>query len=109
MAIAHNEIVIGTTPTIIYSFKKIDVSDMVVAYLTIEQGCRSIVLEKNIGSAFIDAENGTISWELTQADTLLFAEGTAKIMLNYRLHDGTRGASREASVSFLKNQKREVI
>ena len=41
----------GTTPTIRYTFSLVDVSAIVVAYLTIKQG--SLVIEKDLTSATI--------------------------------------------------------
>ena len=99
-------IIRGTTPTVKYTFSKIDVDDLTAAYLTFEQ-CGSIIIEKDISVATI--VDGEISWRLDQEDTLAATCGQAKMMLNWLLADGTRGASNELGVSFKDNQKDEVI
>ena len=98
-------IIRGTTPTITYTFKTVDVADLTAAYLTIKRN-NYIAVEKDLSAATVD-EN-TLSWTLTQADTLAVA-GDAYIMLNWKTNDGTRGASAETAVKFAANHKEEVI
>ena len=61
----------GSTPTIEFTLKEINPVSIVVAYLTINQNGVTI-LEKDITTM----ERGvkSISWELTQEETLLFDE-----------------------------------
>lgn len=99
-------IIVGTTPTIKYTFSSIDPENIVAAYLTIKKGS-GIVLEKNLSDAVLD-ETG-IMWALTQSDTLAVGTGDAKVMLNWLLTDGTRGASAEKEIRFAGNHKPEVI
>lgn len=101
-----NEIIRGTTPTITYTFKSIDVNDITVAYLTIKQG-NEILVEKTLADATVD-EN-TLSWELSQEDTLRLNVGSAEPMVNWKLISGLRGASKKASLGIINNHKDEVI
>ena len=55
------KIIIGTTPTITYTFKIVPVSSIVTADLTIRQRA-GIVLEKHLSDATV-GEN-TLSWTL---------------------------------------------
>lgn len=99
-------IIRGTTPTVKYVFTKIDVSDITAAFLTIEQ-CGSLIVDKDLESATIVDNN--IYWRLEQEETLAASCGSAKMMLNWLLEDGTRGASNELGLVFKENQKDEVI
>ena len=101
-----NDVVIrGTTPTFKYTFKQINPSQLVSAYLTIM--CRDrVMVEKDISAATIGDK--FISWKLTQDETLsLF--GTAFSQLNWKLPDGTRGASLQAKLQIANNEKEVVI
>lgn len=99
-------IIKGTTPTIQFTFNYIHPTDIEVAYLTVKQN-KTVILEKDITEATV-GEN-TISWKLEQEDTLSFALGKVGIMHNWRLFDGTRGASKEAFITVDDNHKDEVI
>ena len=98
-------IIRGTTPTIKYSFSQVAVSDIVSAYLTIKDGKEG--LERDITTATV-GEND-ISWTLTQAETLALDAGPVIIMLNWKLADGTRGASSKTAATVVKNHKEVVI
>lgn len=101
------DIIRGTTPTIIYNMQTVAVSDIAVAFLTIKSNS-SIIIQKSLE----DAEVGetSLSWTLTQAETLSFeANQHAKMMLNWRLAEGTRGASNEMDICFRSNHVVEVI
>ena len=100
------KIVIGTTPTIIYTFSKIDPSDLVVADLTIEVR-KKIVLEKSLSDAVIGED--TLSWTLTQEESLALGLTPGTIMLNWVTSGGTRGVGVLESVRGLDNHKREVL
>ena len=95
----------GTTPTIIYKFNTVNVSDIATALLTIKAG-GMIVVTRSLDTATV-GEN-SLSWKLTQSETLLSTD-TAQIMLNWVLGDGTRGATPETIVAFTPNHKEEVI
>lgn len=100
------EIIIGTTPTITYNFKVVSPSDFRDCILTIK--CNGqILIEKTLS----DAEIGTdsVSWTLTQEETLSLGTRVGKMMCNWVTNSGTRGASTETSIMGVTNHKREVI
>lgn len=98
-------IIKGTTPTIIYTFNEISVSNIAAAVLTIKVGS-SIIIEKNLAAATVGDKS--LSWKLSQEESLA-ASGNAEMMINWVTADGTRGASAETSVYFAPNHKEEVI
>lgn len=99
-------IIRGTTPTIEYTFNTVNVGDIVTAYLTIMQRGRMII-EKNLSQATIGEKS--LSYSLSQEETLSLAIGKANVMHNFVLGDGTRGASDNNSVEILLNHVNEVI
>ena len=100
------KIIIGTTPTITYKFKVVDVSEITVAILTIKERGVNII-ELNLSDATIGEDS--LSWTLTQEETLLIGTKTATMMLNWKTEDGTRGASEQVFVTGGDNHIREVI
>ncbi len=101
-----SRVIIGTTPTITYKFNKVVVSDIAVAILTIKAN-NSILVEKHLEDATVGEKS--LSWTLTQSETLSFDTSILKMMINWKLNDGTRGASAETKVVGVDNHKREVI
>ena len=99
-------IIRGTTPTIKYTFKKIDVEDITTAYLTILIS-GNIKIEKDISTATI--ENKYISWTLTQEETLSMTSNKVTCQLNWKLSNGTRGASKKTPLLVESNTKEVVI
>jgi hypothetical protein len=100
------EIIIGTTPTITYTFKVVSPADLTKVILTIKCAGR-VILEKTLADAVV-GEN-SLSWILTQQETLALGTRTAKMMLNWLTNSGTRGASAETAIIGVTNHKREVI
>ena len=100
------KIIIGTTPTITYKFKVVDVADITVAILTIKERGVNII-ELNLSDATVGEDS--LSWTLTQEETLLIGARTATMMLNWKTEDGTRGASEQVYVTGGDNHIREVI
>ena len=100
------KIIIGTTPTITYKFKVVDVSEITVAILTIKERGVNII-ELNLSDATIGEDS--LSWTLTQEETLQLGAKTATMMLNWKTEDGTRGASEQVFVTGGDNHIREVI
>lgn len=100
------KIIIGTTPTITYKFKVVDVSEITVAILTIKERGVNII-ELNLSDATVGEDS--LSWTLTQEETLLIGTRTATMMLNWKTEDGTRGASEQVFVTGGDNHIREVI
>lgn len=100
-------IIIGTTPTIIYKMRTVSVEDITVAILTVKNDT-AVLIEKDLSDAAI-VEN-TLQWTLTQEDTLQFSpDEDATMMLNFKLGDGTRGASKAMQIRFAENHIEEVI
>ena len=100
------KIIIGTTPTITYTFKVVPVNSIVKAVLTVKERGVNII-EKDLSDATV-GEN-TLSWTLTQEETLQLGTKTATMMLNWKTEDGTRGASEEVFIQGSPNHIREVI
>lgn len=102
-------VVKGTTPTFRYKARTVDVSDVAVAYLTIQQfGADKI--QKDITSATVDTDEGTIAWKLTQTESLtLDPARSATAYCDVRLSDGTRFAASEITFNIGKTGKAEVI
>ena len=100
------KIIIGTTPTITYKFKIVNVSEITVAILTIKERGVNII-ELNLSDATVGEDS--LSWTLTQEETLLIGARTATMMLNWKTEDGTRGASEQVFVTGGDNHIREVI
>lgn len=99
-------IIIGTTPTITYNFKVVSPSDFRACILTIK--CNGqILIEKTLADAEIGTD--TVSWTLSQAETLSLGTRVAKMMCNWVTADGTRGASEEATIRGDANHIPEVI
>ena len=100
------KIIIGTTPTIKYKFKVVNVSEISVAILTIKERGVNII-EKDLSDATVGEDS--LSWTLTQEETLQLGSKTATMMLNWKTEDGTRGASEEVFIQGAPNHVREVI
>lgn len=100
------QIIRGTTPTIEFTFKVVDVTSINTAVMTIKQGGQ-IVVEKDKSTATIGDDS--LSWTLSQEDSLSLGCGLVRVMLNWVLADGTRGASDNNGVEMLPNHKNEVI
>ena len=99
-------IIIGTTPTITYTFKVVPVSTITKAVLTVKERGVNII-EKDLSDATVGED--TLSWTLTQEETLDIGVKSASIMLNWKLRDGTRGASKEEVITGVNNHVREVM
>lgn len=99
-------IIRATTPTIKYTFKHVNVEDIVAAYMTIMMG-QEVVVEKDLVQATV--EEDALSWTLTQQETLSMTGCRVSVMLNWKLSDGTRGASARTTLFMESNDKDEVI
>lgn len=106
-------IVIGTTPTIKFTFNIVDPADITAAVMTIKYN-GEIIIEKALADAAVGEHD--ISWILSQSDTLLLPVRrkecrcpAATIMVNWLLADGTRGSSAERDLWGIPNHKAEVM
>lgn len=100
------QIVIGTTPTITYKFKIVSPADFRTAILTIK--CNGqLILEKTLADAVVGEDS--LSWTLSQEETLNIGTRSCKMMLNWVTQSGKRGASEETEIMGVSNHVREVI
>lgn len=84
------EIIRGTTPTIIFTFNEIDAADISVCYLLVKQNGQTVI-EKTLADAVL---SDSLSFTLTQTDTLSLKLQTAQICLDWKTTGGVRGRSR---------------
>lgn len=100
-------IIRGTTPTLQYTFNDVTVANITSAYLTIKvDGTAEHDIEKDLTSATVAQKS--ISWTLTQAETLSFGTSIS-VMINWKLQDGTRGASEKTTILVDANYKETEI
>lgn len=100
------QIIIGTTPTITYKFKIVSPSDFRTAILTIKKQSETII-EKTLADATIGEDS--LSWTLTQQETLNIGTRFCKMMLNWVTYTGKRGASEETAIQGINNLSFPVI
>ena len=104
------KIVIGTTPTIKYTFSKVATDTLAKAILTIKQG-RKILIQKELEDATV--EEGAVSWRLSQRETLLInalgEDAEAVMMLNWLTGMGVRGVSEKTVIKVEENHIPEVM
>lgn len=99
----------GTTPTILFKFKTVEVGNIAEAYLSIKQSYVPKI-ESNISNAEIDPNENSMSWILTQEQTLSLTTGRdAVIFCDWLLEDGTRGATIPKTLRVVPPGKEEVI
>ena len=98
-----SNIIRGTTPTFLFTFKEIDVADIVSAYLSIKA---KTMIEKDLSEATVGEKS--LSWTLNQTETLSFGDEVS-VMLNWKLQDGTRGASVKTHIIIQDNYKEVEI
>lgn len=99
-------IIRATTPTIRYTFNAINVSDITTAYMTIKMG-ETTLIEKDLSQA--TTSDKTMAWTLTQEETLSMTDDMVTVRINWKLNDGTRGASARTKLYIEDNDKEEVI
>lgn len=102
-------IVKGTTPTIKWAFSTVDVSTIISAYLIVRNK-KTVVMEKSLTDATVDTTAKSISWTLTQAETLSLKEFQEYgLFCSWLLADGTRGEGKSKTVMICPTGKDEVI
>lgn len=100
-------IIRGTTPTITFTFSEIAVADISTAYLTIRQGCGTVI-EKDLSTASVGEDS--LTWTLSQTETLLLRSKTpGEVVCDWKLADGTRGRSKVLQFTAGEPGKNEVI
>ena len=98
-------IIKGTTPTFKITFSTVTVTDITAAYLTIRKSAEA-VLEKDLTEATVGTNY--LAWKLTQEETLALGDKIS-VMVNWKLTDGTRGATNKREYFIDANYKNEVI
>ena len=102
----------GTTPTytIVFDDAEMDFTQVGYFYLTLKQ-CESkeITTRIDAGSPLIDVQNKTITWKLTQEETLLFKEGEADLQIRGMFFDDTAFATKVYRVPVNRVLYNEVI
>lgn len=81
----------GTTPVIKASIKGIELDKVQSLYFTLKQG--NTILTKTLDDVTVDADNNLIEVNLSQEDTLKFADGNVQIQLRAMTKDGQAIAS----------------
>ena len=100
-------IIRGTTPTLKYTFNDVQVTNITTAYQTIKiDNEPTHNIEKDLSTATVEAK--AISWKLTQTETLSFGNNI-NVMLNWKMSDGTRGASEKTNILVSDNYKEVEI
>lgn len=97
-----HQIILGTTPTILFTFDTVNPTNFVAAEMTIK-GRNEILLTKTLSTAKV--ESSQISWKLSQRETIQLGVATYYVMCNWLLADGTRGASEETPIKILANHE----
>ena len=102
-------IIRATTPKITFKYKTVDVSDIAKTVLTIKQNGTTVV-ERDETTMTTDTTEKTISWILTQEETLsLMPKRKSEAVCDWVLTDGTRGRSYVAEFGTEEPGKDEVI
>ena len=99
------EVVRGTTPSFIFTFSSVQVADISVAKFTIKQNGR-IAITKDLSDAVVGTS--TITWVLSQSETLGLNLGEAEFMINF-VANGERGTSTKSLILVESNHIEEVI
>ena len=87
-------IIRGTTPTITYTFKTVNVTDLAVANMTLRQGCLEITKEITDATVVHSESENYLEWTLTQAETLsINEECNIRVQCRWKTTGGIVGAS----------------
>lgn len=96
-----NEIIRGTTPVIsVVVGDTIDFDQVDELKVSIKQGS-SIKISKKKADVSIDTATGTISFRLTQKETLQFERGKAAQQLRVRMSDNTALATKPEQLDII--------
>lgn len=98
-----------TTPTFIFEFQTVQVSDITDAYFVVKQWDNAVIT-KDMTSATVDTTNNRLTWTLTQAEAGLLSTGKRyAAMCDWLTSSGTRGRSKVLEGSIENSGKNEVI
>lgn len=98
----------GTTPTYTLTFEDIDLTLADSVAVTIADGTRNVLLELSGDDLAVTAT--TITFSLTQAQTLSLPKGNLLLQVNWIYNGGeARACSEIATIDFSLNLKNEVM
>lgn len=95
----------GTTPKLIFTFKKVVPSDITVAYMTLVQS--GLTIEKDLAEAEVGEDS--LTWSLTQAETISLRDGEVKLQIRYKTSDMKIWASKIYTTSVYDILKEDEI
>ena len=107
----------GTTPTYTLTFNEVDLTQAVEVVVTISDTSQKTLLELSGTDLTItqilddhnDVVGSTVSFTLTQAQTLVFTQGYLYLQVNWKPSASTRACSDIVGISFRTNLKQEVM
>ena len=107
----------ATTPTYTLTFEGVDLSTAVEVAVTITNGSRNVLMELTDSDLVIEqtlndqqeVTGSTVSFSLTQAQTIAFPQGDLYLQVNWKPTNSTRACSDIASIAFKTNLKNEVM
>lgn len=104
-----NEIIRGTTPVMdVVVGEAIDFDQVAELWVTIAQG-NSIKVDKKLDDVSIDTETGTVSFRLTQKETLSFERGNAAIQMRVLMADETALATKPTKLEIINVLKGGIM
>ena len=98
----------GTTPDYILTIDGYDLTDKTV-YVTISQGHKKLTKTGNELSVSADAEGSTITFRLSQRDTLGLSVGAAEVQVRFIDSSGMAFATETATITVSKVLLERVI
>ena len=107
----------ATTPTYALTFEGVDLTTAVEAAVTITDVYSKVLLELTDTDLTIEqvlddqqqVTGCTVSFSLTQAQTIAFPQGNLYLQVNWKPSAATRACSDIASIAFKTNLKNEVM
>ena len=107
----------ATTPTYTLTFEGVDLTTAVEVAVTITDAHRNVLMELTDTDLTIeqtlDAQQQvtgcTVSFTLTQAQTIAFPQGNLYLQVNWKPSASTRACSDIVSIAFRTNLKNEVM
>ena len=98
----------GTTPEIIFTFKTVEVGDIDWANLIIKQWDETKVTQA-LSAATVDSVNNTLSFTLTQANSLALASDKQAVVYLDWMIDSVRGTAKPKCFDVRNSGKNEVV
>lgn len=98
----------GETITTVITNFPIPISEMDELYIIFKRGC-STILEKSLKDCSIDEEEQSVTFTLTQEESLSLQQGTINRSVILITKDGSRIESASSPFSCYKTAKNEVL